>query len=91
MPAIERRSQAIVMFPPSRFLGKAAGFPQGPYILGALLDCPVYALFCLREGGRYRVDAFKLADRIVLPAWRPRRGFAELLRSVRAPCSKTTP
>jgi predicted LPLAT superfamily acyltransferase len=49
------------------FLGQPAGFAQGPYILGALLDCPIYALFCLREGRRYKVDAFKLADRIVLP------------------------
>jgi predicted LPLAT superfamily acyltransferase len=49
------------------FLGRSAGFAQGPYVLGALLDCPVYALFCLREGRRYRLDVFKLADRIALP------------------------
>jgi predicted LPLAT superfamily acyltransferase/GT2 family glycosyltransferase len=49
------------------FLGEPAGFAQGPYVLAALLDCPVYALFCLREGPRYRLDVHKLADRIVLP------------------------
>jgi predicted LPLAT superfamily acyltransferase len=49
------------------FLGRPAGFALGPYVLGALLDCPVYALFCLRAGRRYRLDVFKLADRIVLP------------------------
>ncbi|GAB2179344.1 glycosyltransferase family 2 protein [Dongia sp. agr-C8] len=49
------------------FLGQPAGFAQGPYVLAALLDCPVYALFCLRTGRRYRLDVHKLADRIVLP------------------------
>ncbi|AWK86261.1 glycosyltransferase family 2 protein [Azospirillum thermophilum] len=56
------------------FLGEPAPFSQGPYILAALLDCPVYLLFCRREGGRYRLDAEKLAERVVLP--RGRRGEA---------------
>jgi predicted LPLAT superfamily acyltransferase len=52
---------------PTPFLGQPAGFAQGPYVLAALLECPLYALFCLREGRRYRLDVFKLADRVVLP------------------------
>jgi predicted LPLAT superfamily acyltransferase len=42
------------------FLGEAAPFPQGPFILAGLLDCPVFTMFCLqerRQSGqeRYRV------------------------------------
>ena len=49
------------------FLGAEASFSQGPYILAALLECPVYLLFCLRDGHVHRVYAETLADRIVLP------------------------
>ncbi|MDR2314722.1 MAG: hypothetical protein LBE02_09355, partial [Spirochaetaceae bacterium] len=31
------------------FLGTEASFPQGPWILGALLEAPVYAVFALRR------------------------------------------
>ncbi len=36
-------------------MGAQAAFPQGPFILAGLLDCPVYLMFCLREQGQYRV------------------------------------
>jgi predicted LPLAT superfamily acyltransferase len=49
------------------FLGEAAPFPQGPYILAHLLECPVYLLFCIQEDGRYRLHSEKFADRIDLP------------------------
>lgn len=49
------------------FLGADAPFSHGPYILAALLDCPVYTLFCVQEGDRYGLYAAKLADRISLP------------------------
>ena len=49
------------------FLGTDADFSQGPYILAALLGCPVYLLFCPREGGVYRLYAERFADRIDLP------------------------
>ena len=49
------------------FLGKDAAFAHGPFILGALLGCPVYLLFCLREGRRYRLYVERMADRIELP------------------------
>lgn len=35
------------------FLGAKALFPQGPFILAALLKCPVYTLFCLKQQGRH--------------------------------------
>jgi predicted LPLAT superfamily acyltransferase len=49
------------------FLGQPAPFSHGPYLLAHLLGCPVYLLFCLREGARYRLLFEKFADRIALP------------------------
>jgi predicted LPLAT superfamily acyltransferase len=49
------------------FLGEAAPFPQGPFILGALLKAPAYLLFCVREGGGFRVHFSKFAEAIELP------------------------
>lgn len=49
------------------FLGHPAHFPEGPFILAALLDCPVYFLFCLKEDGQYTVHLEKLADPLDLP------------------------
>ncbi|MBO6685052.1 MAG: glycosyltransferase family 2 protein [Parvibaculum sp.] len=49
------------------FLGELAPFPQGPHIIAALLKCPVYLLFCLRNGPRHRVHFERMADRIELP------------------------
>lgn len=49
------------------FLGEAAPFSQGPYILAALLECPVYTLFCMRDGERYLLHARKMIDRVHLP------------------------
>lgn len=46
----------------SDFLGEAAPFSQGPFILASILDCPVYFLFCLKEGRRYRVIFEYVAD-----------------------------
>jgi predicted LPLAT superfamily acyltransferase len=49
------------------FLGQAAHFPEGPFILASLLDCPVYFLFCLKEDDQYVVHLDKLADPLELP------------------------
>lgn len=49
------------------FLGEKASFSQGPFILAALLKCPVYTLFCLKQQGVYHLyfdhfsDCIKLA------------------------------
>lgn len=37
------------------FMGRIAPFPQGPFILAGLLDCPVFSMFCLKQQGRYHV------------------------------------
>ena len=49
------------------FLGVAAPFAQGPYVLAHALGCPVYLLFCLKERGRYRLYFEPFAERIKLP------------------------
>lgn len=59
------------------FLGKEAPFPQGPFILAGLLDCPVFTLFCLREQGRYHVHVSHFANTLK----GPRAGRAERLEN----------
>jgi predicted LPLAT superfamily acyltransferase len=49
------------------FLDAEAPFPVGPYVLAALLECPVMLLFCRRVGDRYRLDVEVFAERIELP------------------------
>lgn len=52
---------------PAPFLGTPAPFAQGPFILAALLECPVYLLFCLRDKASYRLYFESFADAIALP------------------------
>jgi predicted LPLAT superfamily acyltransferase len=59
------------------FLGSPAPFSQGPYILAALLGCPVYLMFCRREGARFRLSVERFADRIVLPRGRRNEALAD--------------
>ena len=59
------RSQGRVVRVP--FLGVPAPFSQGPYVLAALMECPVWLLFCRKEGARYRLTVEPFADRILLP------------------------
>ena len=54
------------------FLGREAQFPQGPFVLCALLKCPMLSLFCIAEGRGFHVFIETLAERIVL-----RRGHRE--------------
>lgn len=37
------------------FLGHAAAFPQGPWLMAGLLQCPVNLLCCLKVEGQYRI------------------------------------
>lgn len=46
------------------FLGKPADFPQGPWLLAGLLQCPANLLFCIKQGGRYRIHLEPFAERI---------------------------
>lgn len=38
-----------------RFLGKNAHFPQGAWLLAALLKAPLNTVFCLKQQGKYRL------------------------------------
>jgi predicted LPLAT superfamily acyltransferase len=62
------------------FLGEEAPFSQGPYVLAALMGCPVYLMFCLREGDGHTVYFEPFADRIELP----RRNRTEFLAELAA-------
>ncbi|EPY00269.1 acyltransferase [Magnetospirillum fulvum MGU-K5] len=60
------------------FLGAMAEFSHGPWLLAALLDCPVYLLFCRRIGeGRWSLSLEPFAERIVLPRGRRAEALAE--------------
>jgi predicted LPLAT superfamily acyltransferase/GT2 family glycosyltransferase len=59
------------------FFGAPALFPQGPFVLAHLLECPVYLLVCLREAGRYRVYLEPLAERVHLPRGTRQAALAE--------------
>ena len=53
-----------------QFLDAVAEFSQGPYLMAALLDCPVYLFFCRRVEDRYELNVERFADRVVLPRGR---------------------
>lgn len=57
---------------PAHFLGKQAQWPVGPYVLAALLKCPLYAMACVREADErghrgYVLRMHCLAEQVVLP------------------------
>jgi predicted LPLAT superfamily acyltransferase len=49
------------------FLGEEAAFSHGPYILAALMGCPVYLMFCIREANGHTVYFERFAQRVCLP------------------------
>ncbi|MFV0262351.1 MAG: glycosyltransferase family 2 protein [Kluyvera sp.] len=51
----------------SRFMGQPAPFPQGPFILAAILRCPVELLFALRQGDKLHIHCEPFADPLHLP------------------------
>ncbi|RZI43904.1 glycosyltransferase family 2 protein [Herbaspirillum sp. HC18] len=59
------------------FLGRPALFPQGPFILAALLECPVYLFFCTRELGGYQIHFEPFAEQVELPRTRRNEAIAE--------------
>jgi len=51
----------------SDFLGRAAPFPQGPFVLAAALRCPVLLMFALRQQGKLLIHCEPFADPLLLP------------------------
>jgi predicted LPLAT superfamily acyltransferase len=49
------------------FLGHPAPFPAGPWVLAALLRCPIFLLGCIREESGYTIRFEQLAASVVLP------------------------
>ena len=53
---------------PISFLGEEALFPQNPWILASLLECPVYLAMGMRTGlRRYHIMVEPFADKVALP------------------------
>jgi predicted LPLAT superfamily acyltransferase len=50
----------------AHFLGAPAELPAGPYLIAAVLRCPVWLLSCLHAGDGYRARIELLTERIVL-------------------------
>jgi predicted LPLAT superfamily acyltransferase len=46
------------------FLGQPANFPQGPWLLAGLLQCPANLLFCLKHGQRFHVHLEPFAETV---------------------------
>lgn len=46
------------------FLGHEAPLPQGAFMLGSLLRCPVYLMFCLKHQQGYRIYLELFAERL---------------------------
>jgi predicted LPLAT superfamily acyltransferase len=62
------------------FLGHPAPFPVGPYVLAALLKCPLYLLGCIHEGGGYTIHFECLAERVELPRGRREAALTDYAR-----------
>ncbi len=62
----------------ARFLGQNAAFPVGPYVLAAILHCPLYCLFSMRHGQHSEVHFELLRERVTLPRKGRDAALAEL-------------
>lgn len=49
------------------FFGENAAFPQGPFILAALMECPVYLLFALQMQQKYEIFLEPFAGQLTFP------------------------
>jgi len=49
------------------FLGQQASFPVGPFVLGSIMECPVYLIFCVQEGEKYKLHFEQFSQQIILP------------------------
>lgn len=51
----------------SPFMGQPAPFPQGPFILAALMRCPTLLIFALKQQGKLHIHCEPFADPLLLP------------------------
>jgi predicted LPLAT superfamily acyltransferase len=60
------------------FMGQLAAFPVGPYVMAAVLGCPLYAMFAARIGDRYELHFEPLRETVTLPRRGREAALAEL-------------
>lgn len=60
------------------FLGQQAAFPVGPYVMAAVLGCPIYTMFAVRQGARHELHFECLRERVSLPRAARERALGEL-------------
>ncbi|MGD8107235.1 glycosyltransferase family 2 protein [Pantoea sp. FN0302] len=51
----------------SPFMGQPAPFPQGPFVLAAVLRCPVLLIFALKQQNKLHIYCEPFADPLLLP------------------------
>lgn len=49
------------------FLGDKAPFAEGPFILAGLMECPVYLIFCIKEGHDYNIYLEQFSEMLRFP------------------------
>ena len=68
----------------ANFLGQAAPFPQGPFMLASVLKAPVYLLFGLRDDSsekpHFNVYFEHFSDQIVLPRQTRQQALAQVVQ-----------
>jgi predicted LPLAT superfamily acyltransferase len=60
------------------FLGQEAAFPIGPFLMGGVLQCPIYMMFSMLRGKRYEVHFELLRESARLP----RKGREQFLKEL---------
>ena len=60
------------------FLGRQAAFPIGPYVMAAVLGCPIYTMFAVRQGTRHELHFECLRERVSLPRAAREQALGEL-------------
>lgn len=60
------------------FLGQAAAFPIGPYVMASVLGCPLYTLFATRQGDGYALHFERLREKVDLPRRAREAALADL-------------
>lgn len=60
------------------FLGQQAAFPVGPYVMAAVLGCPIYTMFAVRQGARHELHFECLRERVSLPRAARERALGDL-------------
>ena len=62
------------------FFNAPAEFPQGPFILAALLKCPVHTLFCLRQNNKHVIYFDHFSNCVIIPRLARERVLRETIQ-----------